>query len=83
MVIEFVGGPFDGHVQEVQARHDELAPCVALPFNENVMQMVAGGQRGSPIKCKTIAIYQLRCGDRYLFLGQRLARDFNLQDWTV
>ena len=37
LIVYFVGGPFDGHVQELHLRPgDSISLTVALPVNSNV-----------------------------------------------
>lgn len=86
VLLEFMGGPFDGHRQAIAAKLDELVPTVALPVNDNVFRMLDGKLRGPAVPSPTVALYELRseaCGWRYHFLGTRRAADFNLESWCV
>ncbi|MGE0758976.1 MAG: hypothetical protein AB7O38_18300 [Pirellulaceae bacterium] len=85
MVLEFIGGPLDGHCQPIVAADDELIVTAAIPVNENVFRMLDGKPRGPARPSKTFALYELRRspGPRYLFLGFRTAADLNAESWCV
>ena len=71
-LIEFIGGPFDGHRQTISIPAESLAETVALPVRRNIFQML-NGQTGAPDTPTTsIAIYELEVihgRRRYYFLG--------------
>lgn len=84
-LLEFVGGPFDGHHQSIAVLPDQLAQTVALPVNENVFRMLDGKLRGPAQPSRTVALYELHQGApwQYRFLGSRMASEFNLESWQV
>jgi hypothetical protein len=85
IVLEFIGGPLDGHCQPVVADHDELILTAAIPVNENVFRMLDGQPRGPARPSRTFALYELHKehGYRYCFLGFRTAADLNAENWCV
>lgn len=85
IVVEFVGGPFDGHSQQVTTAESELASTVALPVNDNVFRMLEGRLRGPVRPSRTVALYELYHdqGWRYYFLGSRLPQELHLENWRV
>jgi hypothetical protein len=85
IAIEFIGGPFDGHMQSVSATPDELLPSVALPVNENVLRMLDGQARGPARPTRTVAFYELQHdnGWRYCFVQSKRAAEFDLEGWLV
>ena len=85
VLLEFVGGPFDGHHQTISVPAEELAQTVALPVNDNVFRMLEGKLRGPAQPSRTVALYELshHAGWQYRFLGSRRAAEFNLESWQV
>ena len=57
--IEFIGGPFDGHLQDISLAPGELAEMVLLPVNENMLRMVQGQHRGPKAVPTSVAMYSL------------------------
>jgi hypothetical protein len=86
ILVEFIGGPFDGHSQALSASSEELASTVALPVNDNVFRMLHGKLRGPARPSRTVALYELRRDEeawKYYFLGSRMAAELNLENWQV
>ena len=86
ILLEFVGGPFDGYSQIFSMDLTDLARRVALPVNENVFLMLDGKVKGPAAPSKTVAIYDLHYKDgdcKYYFLGARRAVELNLESWQV
>lgn len=83
--VEFIGGPFDGHRQSVNAPLHGNGGRLALPVNDNVFRMLAGIDVGPARRTPTVAIYELSPIDdsRYHFICSRPAAEFGLQDWKV
>jgi hypothetical protein len=82
--VEFIGGPFDGHVQPVDPTSDESWLIVALPVNENVMRMLNGDLPRKVSPARTIALYA-KCPDslHYGFLGSYRAADLELEHLEI
>jgi cobyrinic acid a,c-diamide synthase len=83
-VIEFVGGPFDGHVQYVSLQPSELMELVTLPVNENVLRLVNGEPIGQRAAATSLATYERDLdlqSPRYYFLGSIPADQLALQNW--
>ena len=57
--VEFIGGPFDGHVQNVRLAPHRLASIVALPVSEEIFQMLAGGPSDPHTPVTSEALYEL------------------------
>jgi hypothetical protein len=84
-VIEFIGGPFDGHVQSVSLPPRELIDVVALPVNSNVLHMVNGEPVGEKSPASSIAVYErdsATAPPRYRYVGATRAEQFCLQNWV-
>ncbi len=72
ILVEFIGGPFDGHRQMLSLPADSLAETVALPVSRNIFQMLAGHSHAVEAPVTSVAIYELEVLDdrrRYFFLG--------------
>ncbi len=84
-LVEFVGGPFDGHQQMLRVPRMELAETVALPVNENVFRMLNRKKPGPTRPSRTVAFYELGSAEagRYYYLGSRLTSELSLQNWDV
>jgi hypothetical protein len=85
VMVELVGGPFDGLTLLLSPSWDDLVPTVALPVNENMFSRLDGKTTGPARPCRTVALYELRRpGERrYHFLGSRLAVELHLENWQV
>ena len=86
--IEFIGGPFDGHMQTIFAPPASYKSTLALPVNENVFRMLEGKDAGPARLSPTVALYELydlqEDGERqYRYIGTRPAAEFGLQGWRV
>ena len=82
--VEFIGGPFDGHVHLASFPPHELAPLASLPVNENMFRMLDNQPPGEKSPASSVAVYELesRLGAyRYRFLGSTSASEFQLQAW--
>ncbi len=56
--IEFIGGPFDGHIEQVSSDYEQLPADLLCLVNENVFRLI-GGQEPLPDRSFTsVAIYQ-------------------------
>jgi hypothetical protein len=78
--IEFIGGPYDGHVQPFG--ESGLIRCLSLPVTENMLPLLRGAklERTSPIN--SLARYILRCVDgswQYEFIELTSLKDFDLR----
>lgn len=72
ILVEFIGGPFDGHRQALSLPADALAETVALPVSRNIFQLLAGLPNGPTAIATSVAIYELEVINdrrRYYFLG--------------
>jgi hypothetical protein len=57
--VQFLGGPFDGHVQAVRLPPNCLAKLVALPVSREIFQMLAGQRPAPRTPVTSEALYQL------------------------
>lgn len=81
--VEFVGGPFDGHVY-VGAGARQIAEYVAVPVNARTLSLLDGKGEGKKGAASSVAVYQLqRTGNgwRYLFVAVAPPQDFQLESW--
>jgi hypothetical protein len=78
-MIQFVGGPFDGHTQEFAFVPQEH---VALPINDNVFKMLNGERREVLKRVERVALYRHVDG-KMMFECICPARNLKLQDWRV
>ncbi|HVX64808.1 MAG TPA: hypothetical protein VHC19_29590 [Pirellulales bacterium] len=72
ILVEFIGGPFDGHRQALSIPADSLADTVALPVSRNIFQLLAGQPNAPMAPATSVAIYELEVINdrrRYYFLG--------------
>ena len=80
--VEFVGGPFDGHRQTVDASGDSEREVIAVPVNENVFRMLAGRPTLSRARPTSVAVYELRRQRgkyRYHFMGSETPSAFEVE----
>lgn len=84
--VQFIGGPYDGHIQNFVVPTERLFRKMAVPVNSNVFCALSGMPRGPEAPATSVAIYEL-CefdGDwRYEFAESRLAEELNLESWRV
>jgi hypothetical protein len=76
-VIEFVGGPLDGHRSEVPALSDELETTLEVKISRNTFQVMAGKPPRPPAIHTSTAIYELNWGrglPAYHFVKARSAQ---------
>lgn len=85
MLLEFVGGPLDGHVQQLLATTEELIEVAAIPINHNIFLMLDGKPRGPAKPPQTMAIYELRHSPKtyYQFLQFRTPASLDADTWQV
>jgi hypothetical protein len=57
--VQFLGGPFDGHVQAVRLPRGSLAKLVALPVSREIFQMLSGNRPAPHTPVTSEALYQL------------------------
>ncbi len=75
-LLEFVGGPFDGFSQPLDAGVEELPECVAIPMNNRSVRLF--GMTGEGVTSNRSAIYRLDCQDgsaHYRFHSSRRTRE--------
>lgn len=85
-ILEFVGGPLDGHRQPFSKSVEELADNVVIPINENVFRMLEGRPRGPAVPSERVAFYERRVKDgecRFVFLGECPSAAFTSENWSV
>jgi hypothetical protein len=73
-LVEFIGGPFDGHRLRIAATRRDLAPVATFSVNKNVLQLLSGAAPGPVAPVTSTAVYQLewaRGAARYRFLKAR------------
>lgn len=58
-LVEFLGGPFDGHRLRIAAARDELAAVATFSVNKNVLQLLSGAAPGPIAPVTSTAVYQL------------------------
>jgi hypothetical protein len=84
--VEFVGGPFDGHVYMASFPPEELANMTYLPVNHNMFLMLEGRTPGPKAPATSVAVYELEGQDsgdwRYCFLGAMAANDVKYKSWV-
>jgi len=72
-VIDFVGGPFDGHCELVEIDPASPSETLIVPVNENMLRMLHGLGRGPKQPVSSLAVYEaFDCGQActtYRFLG--------------
>jgi hypothetical protein len=78
MLLNFIGGPFDGHAQDGNAQGGDL---LAVALNENVNKLLAGEQRKFMLPIKKVALYQNEGNGRMKFVAIRPAHEYNLESW--
>ena len=57
--IEFVGGPFDGHLQPVSVAPKHLAAHAAVPVSEKVFRLLEGKPIDGESVITSVAVYRL------------------------
>ncbi|HVX64891.1 MAG TPA: hypothetical protein VHC19_30010 [Pirellulales bacterium] len=70
-LVDFVGGPFDGHCLMLDASRRELIPLATFAVSANVLRMLIGKLPGGIAPITSTAVYELeRNGPlaRYRFL---------------
>ncbi len=70
-VIEFIGGPFDGHIESI-ADDDEMPPELWWMVNANVFWLLDGKPHGLRQPITSVALYNIQTRadeNRYVFLG--------------
>ena len=76
ILMEFIGGPYDGFAQILDDLEGELAPDFEMPVQQNLIRVMAGDTTRFAHKVRTVAVYRLS-GDsntaRYMFGRTRRA----------
>lgn len=70
--VKFVGGPLDGHVQQLHVPEDQLVEEATFPINRNLFRLMSRHPAGKPHPVTSIASYRLQRMDgeyRYAFQG--------------
>jgi len=70
--VKFVGGPLDGHVQQLQVPEDQLIEQATFPINRNLFRLMSRHPAGKAHPVTSIAAYKLQkeAGEyRYFFEG--------------
>jgi hypothetical protein len=68
--IEFMGGPYDGHVQKVLLEATELAAVALLPVSRTVYAWLEGHPHPPQTRVTSVAVYEFDAtgdGCRYRF----------------
>jgi hypothetical protein len=77
--VEFVGGPFDGHVQAFPKAPENLVRTVAFPINANTLPVLNGESPGPRAPTTSVAFYEL-CETNgvwwYHFLGSKSPQEW-------
>jgi hypothetical protein len=84
--VNFIGGPYDGHIQTFVVPSDRLFRKMAVPVNRNVFRALAGIPRGPEEPATSVAIYELEEQNgqlQYRFSEARRAKELNLESWRV
>jgi hypothetical protein len=85
-VVEFIGGPLDGHVYVVSSPSERLASNAAIPVNQNMVDMMGGAEGGDQMRATSIAMYVLEStphGWKYRFHGAAPPEYFQFQEWIA
>lgn len=59
-LVEFVGGPFDGHRLTLDASRRELIPLATFAVSTNVLRMLIGRLPGGIAPITSTAVYELQ-----------------------
>ena len=57
--VEFFGGPYDGHQQQLTCSPDELAWITGLPVTGKLLRAITGQSGSGDDAVTSIAVYQL------------------------
>lgn len=57
--VRFVGGPLDGHVQNLNVADGELVEHATFPINRNLFRLIARKPAGRPHPVTSVACYEL------------------------
>jgi hypothetical protein len=57
--VQFIGGPFDGHVQSVRLPRASLAKVAALPVSGEILEMLGAGRTAPQATASSEALYRL------------------------
>ena len=67
--VRFVGGPLDGHVQQLQVPEDQLVQQATFPINRNLFRLMSRHPAGKAHPVTSIASYRLdRIEGEYQYL---------------
>jgi hypothetical protein len=73
-LIQFQGGPLDGHRQDISERNKALPKVLHLEISANIYRMLAKQPPTPDATTTSIAIYKLRAingADRYCFVSAK------------
>ena len=73
-LVQFHGGPLDGHRQDVSERNKALPKVLHLEINPNIYRMLAKQPQIPDAATSSIAVYELRAVngvDRYCFVAAK------------
>ena len=73
-LVQFHGGPLDGHRQDVSERNKALPKVLHLEISPNIYRTLAKQPLMPDAATSSIAVYELRAvngADRYCFVGAR------------
>ncbi len=77
--IEFIGGPYDGHLESSDCRPIHLAVDVVFLVCENALRLLNGTEPRPGRPLTSVALYELQHRNgiaRYRFVGAIPAKDF-------
>jgi hypothetical protein len=69
--VEFVGGPLDGHRQDISQRKESLPVLLHLEISSNTYRTLANQQAATDATATSVAVYELKAVkgvDRYCFV---------------
>lgn len=82
--VKFIGGPFDGHLQNLDLGLEELRKVVAIPVNCNVVSGLSDEPTLPKYPATSVAVYSLEHEStemQYCYLGPGHPNQFQLEAW--
>ena len=76
IMMELIGGPYDGFSQILSDLEGDLAPEFEMPVQQNLIRVMSGQPRRPTHKVRTVAVYDLAddaLAARYVFKRVRWA----------
>jgi hypothetical protein len=71
-IVQFVGGPLDGHEQDIMDREKSLPTLLQLEIGANTFQLLARKMPTSDFSTTSVAVYALNAKlKRYCFVKAR------------